>query len=186
LIARSRNLDGSVLWAGNGIGSSTAADITHHLGLTGIAITPNAAFSTTTGAETGVLHATWKGQSGLDANAILLAYSYNGDANLDGNITFDDYAQANYGFLHGKSEYWWGNFDFSAPTPPATAYVTFDDYYMMKQAFLKKAGQGGAIPMGEVAGPFSVKAVARAGVGVLKGMKRRGKAVWGHRGNAKG
>jgi hypothetical protein len=85
-------------------------------------------------------------------------------------------AQANYGFLHTKSDYWLGNFDFSVPTP-ATASVTFDDYFMMNQAFLKKATHGGPIPMAKVVSPFSKTAVAapsaaRAAVAPRKTGKR--------------
>jgi hypothetical protein len=185
LIQRSRNAfqPSNVLWAGNGIRSSTAAveaaaDTINHTGLTGVVIAPNVAFNTTTGAETGQLKTSFKGvSSGLTTNSILMAYSYNGDANVDGNITFDDYAQANYGFLHGKSDCCWGNFDFSAPTPPATAYVTFDDYFMMNQAFLKKGTHvPNPIPMAKALSPFSTKAVtrsaARAAVAAKKASKR--------------
>jgi parallel beta-helix repeat protein len=164
LIQRSRNAFASlatpVLWAGNGIRSNTAAvaaaaDTANHTGLTGIAITPNVTFGPT-GLETGQLKTTFEGQGGLDTNTILLAYTYNGDVNLDGRITFDDYAQINQGFLSGGSGYWNGDFDYGGK-------INFDDYSLLNQAFLNQGALAQLAPMAISASPFSTLAVAPTG-----------------------
>jgi hypothetical protein len=116
------------LWQGTGITSSAAAADARQL--TGLAVILNQ--QTDAAGHTSPIFTQFAGQT-VDQNSILVKYTWNGDANLDGRITFDDYYQANLGFLsNGKlTGYRWGDFNYDGK-------VNFDDYYMMNQSFLKQ------------------------------------------------
>jgi hypothetical protein len=95
-------------------------------GMAMLSVTPNIKVGADGMPVTGTLRQTIKGRTlgnGTTAAtdpaifAVLAGWTYNGDANLDGRINFDDYFQINQGFLahnlvprHG---YWWDDFDCS-------------------------------------------------------------------------
>jgi hypothetical protein len=71
---------------------------------------------------TGTSTATWNGQT-VHASSVLIQYTYGGDANLDGHINIDDYAQIDAhapfnGVVHG-----WFNGDFNDD-----GNIDIDDY----------------------------------------------------------
>ena len=104
-------------WNGNGIAATAA----RARPLTGLAAVANPGL-----AEFG-------GQS-IGPDDVLVKYTYNGDANLDGRITSDDYFRIDSGFLAQPANptYDQGDFNYDGQ-------ITSDDYFQIDSAFL---GQG--------------------------------------------
>jgi hypothetical protein len=77
--------------------------------------------------------ASTKSWSGLtaDATSVLIAYTYVGDANLDGRITGDDYSAIDFGYLTRASAWGWSNGDFNYD-----GIVSGDDYSDIDANFL--------------------------------------------------
>jgi hypothetical protein len=70
---------------------------------------------------------TFDGQP-IDDTAVLEKYTYYGDANFDGRVSFDDYVKIDTGFnTHRKG---WSNGDFNGD-----GTVNFDDYVLIDTAF---------------------------------------------------
>ena len=107
-------------WSGPGITSSTAA---------GNLVTGLAAVAAGSVTE-------FAGEP-VDANDVLVKYTYNGDANLDGTITSDDYFRIDSSFLTQPANPGYGQGDFNYD-----GAITSDDYFQIDQAFL---GQGAAL-----------------------------------------
>ena len=68
-----------------------------------------------------------------DNTAVLVKYTYNGDANLDGRVTFDDYVRIDTGFNTHRTG--WANGDFNY-----SGVVNFDDYVLIDIAFNSQSG----------------------------------------------
>jgi hypothetical protein len=100
MVGHGRN-DGGY-WVGNGIGSSVAAGDGRRV--TGI----------------GVIK---------EADAILVKYSWNGDADLDGDLDADDYAKIDAGYAEGLLGYRNGDFNYSGGMANA------DDYFLIDLAY---------------------------------------------------
>lgn len=111
---------------GKGITSSVAASEPNKL--TGLAIALNDK------GNGSVLYPTFDGEL-VDANSILIKYTYNGDADLSGKIGADDYFQIDNGFVQKATGYRNGDFDFNGS-------VDADDYFLIDRAF---AGQTGVL-----------------------------------------
>ena len=114
-IKSSRN--GSPRWSGPGITSSTAAGQP----LTGLVAMVNPGITPFAGEP-------------VDADDVLVKYTYNGDVNLDGRINSDDYFRIDSGFLAQPASptYREGDFNYDG-------LVNSDDYFLIDSAFL---GQG--------------------------------------------
>jgi hypothetical protein len=69
----------------------------------------------------------------VDNNAILVKYTWNGDADLSGKIDSDDYFQIDNGFLVHSTGYRNGDFNFDGK-------VDSDDYFLIDNAFLRQSG----------------------------------------------
>jgi len=111
---------GTGSWNGNGI-TSSLADATHYaLGI--------AEASDVIGAGGG----TFSGQA-VDGTAVLVKYTYYGDADLNGLINFDDYSRTDNGFNTGGSTWPRGDFDYNGA-------VNFDDYSLIDAAFNTQGG----------------------------------------------
>jgi hypothetical protein len=121
------------LWNGAGINSVTAANNANHS--TGLAAIINDHGDGT------VVKSSMGGET-LGINDIVLKYTYNGDANLDGTINADDYAQIDSGFATHASGYFNGDFNYSGGAPNS------DDYFLIDKAF---ADQGA--PLGSASSP---------------------------------
>jgi hypothetical protein len=67
------------------------------------------------------------------ASDTLVKYTYNGDANLDGRVTFDDYVKIDTGFNTGLTGWLNGDFNYSGG-------VSFDDYVLIDIAFNQQNG----------------------------------------------
>ena len=63
----------------------------------------------------------------------LVKYTWNGDANLDGRVTFDDYVKIDTGFNTGLTGWLNGDFNYSGG-------VNFDDYVLIDIAFNQQNG----------------------------------------------
>ena len=103
MLQRGHGPDGA--WTHAGLGSSRAATTD---GVTGLAVAEARDVLFLTGTET----ATWSGQT-VDATAVLVLYTYAGDANLDGRIDGADY----------------GTIDNSVQFPGAAGYANGDFNY---------------------------------------------------------
>jgi hypothetical protein len=111
------------VWNGLGIISSTAAAEPNKL--TGLAVALNDKGGS-------ILYSTFDGE-GVDANSILVKYTYNGDADLSGKIDADDYFQIDNGFALKSAGYRNGDFDFNG-------VVDADDYFLIDRAFVGQSG----------------------------------------------
>ena len=69
----------------------------------------------------------------VPANGVIVNYTYYGDANFDGRVTFDDYVRIDTGFNTGLTG--WSNGDFNA-----SGSVNFDDYVLIDIAFNQQSG----------------------------------------------
>ena len=71
----------------------------------------------------------------IDNTAVLVKYTYYGDADFNGVVNFDDYSRTDAGFLNNRSGWVNGDFD-------GNGLVNFDDYSLIDLAFNT---QGGAL-----------------------------------------
>lgn len=124
LIASGRNAGA---WNGIGINSATAAANAKRS--TGLAAIAN---RTAGGAP---LYSTFDGQS-VDENSILVKYTYNGDANADGQLNADDYAAIDAGFASHATGYGNGDFNYSGGAPNADDYFVIDLAYSNQTSLL--------------------------------------------------
>ena len=69
----------------------------------------------------------------VDGSAVLVKYTYYGDANLDGRVTFDDYVRIDTAFHSGRTG--WSNGDFNYD-----GAVNFDDYVLIDVSFNQQNG----------------------------------------------
>jgi len=127
------------LWNGAGIRSSTA-------GLASPRITTLAAIVNDRGDGTTVL-SQLDGQT-VDANTILVKYTYNGDADLSGSVTADDYALIDAGFASRATANGFrnGDFDYSGG-------INADDYFLIDQAMSNPGSPLAAAASAEVTTP---------------------------------
>ena len=68
-----------------------------------------------------------------DATSVLVKYTYYGDADFDGMVTFDDYVRTDAGFNTGGNAWTAGDFDGSGT-------VDFDDYVLIDLSFNTQIG----------------------------------------------
>ena len=114
LIAKARNTN-ATRWTAPGLTSSAARanpDAT-------LAIIPNPGLATFSGEV-------------ISPHDILIKYTRNGDSNLDGAITSDDYFRIDAGFLANKKGFANGDFNYDGQ-------ITSDDYFLLDSAFLKQS-----------------------------------------------
>ena len=134
-------------WQGDGITSSSGAGEL----LAGLAIILNQK------ADGSALYAQFAGRS-VDANSILVKYTWNGDMDLNGKVDADDYFLIDSGFLsQGQLKgYRNGDLDFSGG-------IDADDYFLVDSAFLGQDGAaaGSAQALGTTAGPVNRTAAGR-------------------------
>ena len=109
-------------WTGSGITSSSA----RALATTGVGVLSGAEYSSVGG--TGNFS-----NQPYAADDTLVKYTWNGDANFDGRITFDDYVKIDTGFNTGLTGWLNGDFNYSGA-------VNFDDYVLIDIAFNQQNG----------------------------------------------
>ena len=104
------------------------------LGLTSSFAAANHAHTTTLGAMEGADFSSIYGTSArfdgetLSGPAVLVKYTYYGDADFNGRVNFDDYVRTDLGFNAHRSR--WSNGDFDGD-----GAVNFDDYVLIDLAF---------------------------------------------------
>jgi hypothetical protein len=77
-------------------------------------------------------NATFDGQA-IDTTAVLIKYTYYGDADFNGKVNFDDYVRTDSGFNNHKTGWTNGDFD-------GNGSVNFDDYVLVDLAFNTQGG----------------------------------------------
>jgi hypothetical protein len=77
-------------------------------------------------------NATFHGQA-IDTTAVLVKYTYYGDANFSGSVNFDDYVRTDVGFNTHLSGWVNGDFNYSGE-------VNFDDYVLIDVSFNTQSG----------------------------------------------
>ncbi|HEV8291198.1 MAG TPA: hypothetical protein VGP94_04725, partial [Tepidisphaeraceae bacterium] len=107
-------------WNGAGIGSTTAGSTNSHITTLGAIVNDR-------GNGTTIL-SQLNGQT-VDANTILIKYTYNGDGDLNGIINADDYALIDTGYADRATAKGFrnGDFDYSGS-------INADDYFLIDQA----------------------------------------------------
>jgi len=78
------------------------------------------------------------GSQTVGANSILVKYTWNGDANLDGRVNADDYFVADSGYITQKGGWCNGDFNYDG-------VMNADDYFLIDSAFI---GQNGLLSAG--------------------------------------
>jgi hypothetical protein len=76
--------------------------------------------------------ATFAGQA-IDPTCVLVRYTYYGDADFNGKVTFDDYVKTDNGFNNHLTSWAAGDFD-------GNGVVNFDDYVLLDMAFNTQSG----------------------------------------------
>ena len=107
-------------------------------GITSSAAAANANHTTTLGVLSGSEYASASGTTTFDGQAtssgdVLVKYTWNGDANFDGRVTFDDYVKIDTGFNTHLTGWLNGDFNYSGA-------VNFDDYVLIDIAFNQQNG----------------------------------------------
>jgi len=115
----------SGLWTGPGITSSAAGADSRHMTALGVALNDK-------GLGRDTLFYIFAGQP-VDIDCILVRYTWNGDANLDGVVNADDYFRIDSGFITQEEGYYNGDFNYDG-------VVNADDYFLIDSAFLGQTG----------------------------------------------
>jgi hypothetical protein len=155
-------------WDGPGIASSSArtANVTAGFDLIGLGAIRNSDLDVTTGVP-GSAFTTFSGQP-VTLHDVLVKYTYTGDGNLDGAVTFDDYAAMDSAFFGLIPNLGWATGDINFDDE-----ITFDDYSVVDQAFFF---QGAALsdrePVVAVPEP-SAWLLAAITLAVIASVKRR-------------
>jgi hypothetical protein len=118
------------LWNGPGITSSQAraANVTSGFDLIGLGVIRNSDLDITTGLP-GASFAAFNGQP-VTPDDVLVKYTYTGDGNLDGAVTFDDFAAMDSAFFGLIPNLGWATGDINFDN-----LIDFDDYSVVDQAF---------------------------------------------------
>lgn len=123
-IASARNT--ATPWTGKGITSSAAR--AQGGSMTGIGVIGN-------GLGGGAAVYDVFGGQAVNDNSVLLKYTWNGDANLDGVVNADDYFLTDSGYITQIGGWYNGDFNYDG-------WVNADDYFLIDSAFI---GQTGAL-----------------------------------------
>jgi hypothetical protein len=119
------NARASGAWTGSGITSTAAALNSVHN--TTLGAMEAAEFKSIYGAT-----ATFDGEA-LDNDAVLVKYTWYGDADFNGRVNFDDYVRTDAGFNNHRTGWTNGDFD-------GNGSVNFDDYVLIDLAFNSQSG----------------------------------------------
>ena len=149
-------------WNGNGIRSTTASQDSS--GNTGLAMARNVAWAFRNGVyapSESPFITSFVGET-VDIYAILVKYTWQGDASFDGMINADDYGRIDRGFIARGSVYDDGDFNYDG-------LVNADDYGIIDRGFVGQNGrlgaQGGGGFADTVSGDGTVDAIDATGGG---------------------
>jgi hypothetical protein len=159
LIASARSGGTSGTWSGRGITSSSAAAQP--------TLTQLAAFVNDKGDGT-PLFETFHGTP-VDANSVVVGYTYNGDANVDGRVNADDYFRIDSTFLEQPAAPTFAEGDFNYDRR-----VDADDYFLIDSAFLgQEEGTLRGMALKAVSVPEPGVAMVVVAGGAVMAMRRR-------------
>jgi hypothetical protein len=131
-------------WNGPGLTSSTARsmNVAANFDLTAIGVIRNSDLDIATGFP-GSTFINFSGHS-VTPDDVLVKFTYTGDGNLDGAVTFDDYAAMDAAFFGTIPNLGWATGDVNFD-----GVINFDDYAVVDQAFFNQgaplAGEGGGV-----------------------------------------
>jgi hypothetical protein len=135
IVSAQNGLDPSFItnWNGPGITSSAArsANVAANFDLTGLGVIRNSDLDVATGVP-GSTYASFNGVP-VTPDAVLVKYTYTGDGNLDGAVTFDDYAAMDAAFFGTIPNLGWATGDINFDN-----VINFDDYAVVDQAFFQQ------------------------------------------------
>ncbi len=122
-IRSARGGDGD--WAGPGLTSSTAR--ANLAGMAGLGAILNNG-----GGSSGPIYTEFAGEA-VELNAILVRFTWNGDANLDGIVNADDYFQIDSGYILQATGWYNGDFNYDG-------VINADDYFLIDSSFIGQTG----------------------------------------------
>src|SRR4029453_6784890 len=141
IVTAQNGLDPNLItkWDGPGITSSTArmTNVAVGFDLTGLGVIRNSDLDITTGVP-GSSYTTFSGQS-VTPDDVLVKYTYVGDANLSGAVTFDDYVGMDNAFFGLIPNLGWATGDINFDN-----VINFDDYSKVDQAFFFQGARLGS------------------------------------------
>ncbi len=154
IITARNGLDGNYItnWNGYGITSSSAraSNVARGFDLVGLGVIRNSDLEVTTGLSNSVY--TIFGGQATNRDDVLVKYTYIGDANLDGIVSFDDYVGMDNAFFGLIPNLGWATGDVNYD-----GVINFDDYTVVDQAFFFQGARLGGEPF-EVGEAFGVGA----------------------------
>jgi hypothetical protein len=127
-------------WNGPGLTSSTVrtTNVASNFDLVALGVIRNSDLDIATGFP-GSAYASFGGEP-VTPHDVLVKYTYTGDGNLDGAVTFDDYAAMDAAYFGQVPIVGWATGDINFDSA-----ITFDDYAVVDQAFFQ---QGAALSVG--------------------------------------
>jgi hypothetical protein len=146
IVSAQNGVDGSFItnWNGPGLTSSTARqmNVAATFDLTAIGVIRNSDIDIATGFP-GSAYTSFNGIP-VTVDDILVKFTYTGDGNLDGAVTFDDYAAMDAAFFGTIPNLGWATGDINFDN-----VINFDDYAVVDQAFFNQgaplSGEGGGV-----------------------------------------
>jgi uncharacterized protein YjbI with pentapeptide repeats len=153
--------NGLINWNGPGITTSTAraTNIAAGFDLVGLGVIRNSDLDTTMGVPGSTF--TSFGGVPVTPDDVLVKYTYTGDGNLDGAVTFDDYAAMDATFFGSIPNLGWATGDINFD-----GVINFDDYAVVDQAFFHQgaplSGEEGGVEAVPEPGTWLIAAIALA------------------------
>jgi hypothetical protein len=144
-------------WDGPGITSSIArsTNVAANFDLTALGVIRNSDIDIATGFP-GSAFTTFNGIP-VTLDDVLVKYTYTGDGNLDGAVTFDDYAAMDAAFFGTIPNLGWATGDINFDD-----VINFDDYAVVDQAFFNQGAP--------LAGETSAAAIPEPTTGLFAGL----------------
>ena len=145
-------------WNGTGLTSSTAA--ANGATNTALGIVDNDLGGGTP------LYTSFDGQT-VDANCVLIKYTYFGDTNLDGVVDLNDYTLWKPGYLDStKTGWFYGDFNYDG-------VVDLNDYTLWKTGYLASQGSAPVLGGESIPEPVTMVLLAIGGLGILSRRNRK-------------
>ncbi len=170
IVSAQNGLDAALItkWDGPGLTSSTARtfNVAQGFDLTGIGVIRNSDLDVTTGIP-GSSYTSFSGQA-VTPDDVLVKYTYIGDANLSGAVSFDDYVGMDNAFFGLIPNLGWATGDINFDN-----VINFDDYSKVDQAFFFQAAPLGHADVAAVPEPGGWLIAVLAAWGGLWTARRR-------------